>query len=170
MPDWGLDEFETDAPTAAEVARAEREDVPEGDHAFGIRQVIDNGPSVEIRLEHTDRRFGWVFCRCPKEADWGRRIMSSLRKAVGMTREEWAAAPITDLVGRRVRARVYHKPKPGGVGVWANVGEFLPGAVETAAVSPVVERAVAPPSPRTRPTATQRADAAAAMPDDDIPF
>ena len=170
--DWGLDDDFPPVTVRDDSRPPERELVPEGDHAFQIREVIDHGDKVEFRLVHDEKRFGWVFSRLPKAADWGRRILSSLRKAVGMTREEWAAGEITDLVGRRVRARIYHKAGNGKT--FVNVAEFLPAeqVVETATAKPTVELAVAPPTARSvsRRTAAQKADAAAAMPDDDIPF
>jgi hypothetical protein len=152
----------------------ERELVPEGDHSFQIREVIDHGDKVELRLAHDDKRFGWVFARTPKAVGWGKRILSSLRQAVGMTREEWAAGEITDLVGRRVSARIYHKAGNGRT--FVNVAAFLPGEnatrVETATAKPQVERAVAPPASRAlvKRTATQQVDASSRMPGDDIPF
>lgn len=171
MPSWGLDDFPP-VETANDSRPPEREMVPEGEHAFQIREVIDHGEKIEIRLVHDDKRFKWVFAKPQVKADWGRRLLSSLRQACGMTREEWAAAEITDLAGRRVRARIYHRPANGTT--WANVAEFKPAepVVETATATPKVERAVAPLTPRPAPrrTATQKADAAAAMPDDDIPF
>lgn len=172
--DWGLDDDFPPVAVRDDSRPPERELVPEGDHALQIREVIDHGEKVELRLVHDEKRFGWVFARTPKAADWGRRILSSLRKAVGMTREEWAAGEITDLVGRRVRARIYHKAGNGTT--WVNVAEFMPAepVVETATAKPTVERAVAPPTLRTTPparrTATQKADAASGAPDDDIPF
>jgi len=173
MPNWGLDDDFAPEASADASRSTDREDVPEGDHAFTIKRVIDHGEKIEFRLEHGDRRYGWVFARVPLEANWGRRILSSLRRSLGMGRDEWAAAPITDLVGRRVHARIYHKAGRTG-GVFVNVGEFLPveHAVETATSAPAVERAVAPPTsrPPARRTPTQKADAVSAMPDDDIPF
>ena len=134
--------------------------------------MIDHGEKVEFRLVHDERRFGWVFAKIPK-ADWGRRILSSLRQAVGMTREEWAAGEITDLVGRRVQARIYHRAG-NGKKTFVNVGEFLPAeqVVETATAKPQVERAVAPPTsrPPVKRTATKQVDDASRMPGDDIPF
>jgi hypothetical protein len=172
MPDWGLDDDFPPVDAGNDSRPPVRELVPEGDHAFKIREVIDHGDVVELRLVHDDKRFGWVFARTPKTVDWGKRILSSLRKACGMTREEWAAAEITDLAGRRVTARVYHKAGNGRT--FVNVGEFLATepVVETATAKPLAERAVAPPTARSvsRRTATQKADAAAAMPDDDISF
>jgi hypothetical protein len=169
--DWGLDDDFTPVAVRDDSRAPERELVPEGDHSFQVREVIDHGDKVEFRLVHDERRFGWVFAKIPK-ADWGRRILSSLRQAVGMTREEWAAGEITDLVGRRVRARIYHRAGNGKT--FVNVGEFLPAepVVETATAKPTVERAVALPSsrPPANRTSTKKADAAAAMPEDDIPF
>lgn len=166
MPDWGIDDDFPPQP-ATDATPPARELVPEGDHLLQIKAVIrhDEEKKVEIRLEHPDRRYGWVFARVPMEASWGKRVLSSLRKALGCTSEEWAALDITDLVGRRVRARIYHKA--GGTRTYVNVGEFLSAGVETATASPVVERAVAPPARR---TPTQKADAVASMPEDDIPF
>jgi len=170
--DWGLDDDFPPVAVQDDTRAPERELVPEGDHAFRIKEVIDHGEKVELRLVHDDRRYGWVFARLPKTANWSRAIFSSLRKSLGMSRDEWAAAPITDLAGRRVVARIYHKAGNGKT--FVNVAEFKPSepVVETATTSPAVERAVAPPSSRStvKRTATQKADAAAAMPDDDIPF
>lgn len=168
--DWGLDEDTPDV--VRDDSRApERELVPEGDHAFQIKEVIDHGEKVELRLAHDDKRFSVVVARIPKD-DWGRRILSSLRKAVGMNREEWAAGEITDLVGRRVSARIYHKA--GRDRTFVNVAEFLPAepVIETATAKPQVERAVAPPSSRApvKRTATKQVDASSRMPGDDIPF
>jgi hypothetical protein len=170
MPNWGLDDD-----VAVDDSRApERELVPEGDNTLRIKQVTEEEGVVEIRLEHeAGRQYRWVFQRCPTDQDWGRRILSTLRKSLGMSREEWQASPITDLVGRVVRARIYHKAGNGKT--FVNVTEFLPGpAVETATTKPAVERAVAPPSSRTAPparrTKTQQADAASGTDGDDIPF
>ena len=170
--DWGLDDDFPPVAVRDDSRAPERELVPEGDHAFQIREVIDHGDKVEFRLVHDEKRFGWVFSTLPKAADWGRRILSSLRNAVGMTREEWAAGEITDLVGRRVRARIYHKAGNGRT--FVNVAEFLPAepVVETATAKPQVERAVAPPTsrPPVKRTATKQVDEASRMPGDDIPF
>lgn len=150
MPDWGMDdEFEK----VDNSKPADRELVPEGDHDFLVKEVIDHGEKVEVRLVHDDRRYGWVFARTPKAQDWGKRLLSTLRQALGMTREEWVAAPITDLVGRRVRARIYHKAGDGVT--WVNVGEFLP-----------VER----PAPAAIKSKPKRPAAAPVIGDDDIPF
>jgi hypothetical protein len=121
VPNWGLDDIDT--PPVNESAAPTRELVPEGEHAFQIREVID-GDRVEIRLVHEDRRYGWVFANLPANADWAKRILSTLRKGCGMSREEWARTPITDLVGRRVVARVYHKAVNGKT--FVNVAEFKP--------------------------------------------
>jgi hypothetical protein len=170
MPNWGIDdEIDTNATDASPPTR---ELVPEGDHEFTVKAVIDTAERVEIRLAHDDRRYGWVFANLPKTASWSRKILSSLRTALGITREAWAGLPIADLEGLRVKARAYHKA--GDHGTWVRVAEFLPceAAIETATAKPAVERAVAPPAARApvKRTATQKADAAAAMPDDDIPF
>jgi hypothetical protein len=161
MVDFGLDD---DFPTETNDSRPpERELVPEGDHDFQIRAVIIHAEEekVEVRLEHPERRYGWVFARIPRNVNWGKRILSGLRTSLGYTREQFAGLELTDLAGRRVRARVYHKVS--GARTFVNVGEFLPGE----AAEPV---AAASSKPTTRRTSTQKADAAAAMPDDDIPF
>jgi hypothetical protein len=174
MPTWGIDDDLADTATN-DAAPPTRELVPEGDHEFTVKAVIEEADRVEIRLAHDDRRYGWVFAKMPKAQNWARRILSTLRTALGITREAWAGLPITELEGLRVKARVYHKAGNKG-GTFVNVGEFLPGAaaaaVETATAKPAVERAVATPAQRApvNRTATKKADAAAAMPDDDIPF
>ena len=164
MPDWGLDDF--DAPPAVDESKApSRELVPEGEHDFQIRQVtnLEDG-RVEFRLVHDERRYGWVFAKIPKDKDWGKRILSGLRTACGMSREQWQAVELTDLAGRRVKARVYHKAGNRG-GTFVNLGEFLSVTPEALAK---VEAPAAKPTARR--TATQKADASAAMPEDDIPF
>ena len=173
MPTWGIDEEFSDTETADSKA-PDREKVPEGDHDFTVRAVFESPERVEIRLAHDDGRYGWVFAKMPKTANWAKRILSTFRTALGITREAWAGVSLKDLEGARVRARVYHKAGDGIT--FVNVGEFLPGAaaaaVETATAKPAVERAVAPPAQRApvNRTATKKADAAASMPDDDIPF
>ena len=164
MPNWGIDDESVET---NDSRPPERELVEEGDHDLEIREVIEAEHRVELRLSHDDRRDGWVFAKLPRNDDWSKRILSTLRRSVGMTREEWQSTPATDLVGRRVRARIYHKAGSKG-GTFVNVGEFLPQlpVVETATASPVVERAVAPPARR---TPTKKADSVSHDPDD-IPF
>lgn len=169
MPSWGIDDDFGDTATT-DAKEPERELVPEGDHTFTVKAVIDEPDRVEIRLAHDDRRYGWVFAKMPKAANWAKRILSTFRTASGITREAWAGTTLADFEGLRVKARVYHKAGNNGR-TFVNVGEFLPGAaaapVETATAKPAVERAVAQPARR---TPTKKADAAASMPDDDIPF
>lgn len=166
MPGWGI---EDDAADTGDGRPPERELVPEGDHDLQIRQVIEDEGRVEIRLAHDDRRYGWVFAKLPRDAGWAKRILSTLRTSLDMSREEWQSTPATDLVGRRVRARLYHRATSGRT--FVNVGDFLPGAVETATAAPAVERAVAPPAARAavKRTPTKQADAVGHDPDD-IPF
>jgi hypothetical protein len=158
-----------------ESAPPTRELVPEGEHSFKIKQVIDSADRLEVRLVHDDRRYGWVFCKLPKSAGWAKRIAAGLAAALGVTAAEWPELVRSgDMAGRRVRARVYHKAGNQG-GTFVNVGEFLAADAEQLAAveAPKVERAVAPPArraPVTRPTRTQAADAASGAPDDDIPF
>lgn len=149
--------------------------VPEGTHDFRIHAVTLTDEKILIELHHDDPGYFYVRCDPPRTATtaW-RRTIGSLAKALGMTppqvRDQIAAG---DLVGRRVGARIWHKTSNAGA-TFANVGEFHPpkASVETATARPMVERAVAMPSSRSqvRRTATQKADHAAAMPDDDIPF
>jgi hypothetical protein len=166
MDDWSIDD---DGPAVKPAHASTREDVPAGTHDFKIRQVIPSDDGLEIRLEHPERRYGWVFCRLRKSQGWSRPILASLRTALGMTAEQWAASDPGDLASLNVRARIYHQDRRDG-GVWVNVGEFLPPAEPDPAVATPEEQAAHAPPKVTRRTATQKADAAAAMPDDDIPF
>jgi hypothetical protein len=154
MPNWGIDD-EIDT-TATDASPPTRELVPEGDHEFTVKAVIDTAERVEIRLAHDDRRYGWVFAKMPKAANWARKILSSLRTALGITREAWAGLPITDLEGLRVKARVYHRA--GDRGTWVNVAEFLPceAAIETATAKPATGRA--PPAVATKHRHLMRSD------------
>lgn len=158
--DWPIDDDWKDENPAAQT-REERELVPEGEHEFRIRQVIPSGERLEIRLEHEDRRYGWVFCKLPKGQQWAGRIVASLARACGMSAEEWKAADPGDLAGRLVRAEIYHKAGKTG-GTFVNVSRFAPQGPAT------VERAVAPPAQRApvRRTAAQKIE----TPSDDIPF
>lgn len=170
---WDDDENTTAAATDESQAPA-RELLDEGEHRLQIQAITDAAERLEISLAPDDRRFGWVFCKLPREASWARRIVRSLAASVAVPADRWQEAISGgDLVGRRVIARVYHKLGRDGR-TWVNVAAFKPApellaaeAVETASASPQAERAVAQPSAR---TATQKADKASQMPDDDIPF
>jgi hypothetical protein len=156
MQAW--DEFENFSEPAAAPA-VERELVPEGTHTFQIKEVID-GDRLELRLALEDRRYGWVFCRLPRGADWARRIFGTLPLALGMSREEWAACEVTDLAGRQVGAAVYHKVDKQGK-TWVNVRQF------------VTPEAQAEPAPKAKPRSqAKKADATFKSNGggDDIPF
>ena len=153
--DWGNDDYREE-PQAETV---ERELVPEGAHDFRIKEVLEDDTRVELRLVHDDKRFGWVFCKLPKDADWAKRIGSSLRKALDITPEDWASMQAGDLAGRRVAAEIYHKVGRTGA-TFVNVRKFL-----------AVER----PDPKPAAARSQTAKAAAAFKaaatsGDDIPF
>lgn len=156
--DWGRDDID-DEPQASASA-TERELVPEGLHDFRIREVLEDDARVELRLVHDDKRFGWVFCKLPKDADWAKRIASGLRKSLGITAEDWATMQAGDLAGRRVAAEIYHKVGKTG-STWANVRKFV-----------AVERPEPPAEapPRSKPAKAAAAFKASATSGDDIPF
>jgi len=56
--DWGLDDDFPPVAVRDDSRAPDRELVPEGDHSFQIREVIDHGEKVEFRLVHDERRFG----------------------------------------------------------------------------------------------------------------
>ncbi len=156
--DWGRDDI-ADEPQAAKPA-TERELVPEGLHDFRIREVLEDDARVELRLVHDDKRFGWVFCKLPKDADWAKRIASGLRKSLGITADDWANMQAGDLAGRRVAAEIYHKVGKSGP-TWVNVRKFV-----------AVERPEPPAAaqPRSKPAMAAAAFKASATSGDDIPF
>lgn len=151
--DEGFDELD------AAPARAERENVPEGLHEFAIKQVIDTDERLEVRLEHGDKRYGWVFCRLPKQAKWAGRLVGQLAKAMAMTQDEWLAVDVGDLAGRRVRAEIVHVQKDR---LFVNVDKFLP-------VEQLAQEAAAKAAPRRAPSAKATA-ALSEQANDDIPF
>ena len=129
--DW-FDGFDVEAADAAPPA-AEREPVPEGEHVFEVKKVIDHEDKLEIRLAHAERRYGWVFCRLPKNADWAKRLASEFRQAVGVEKGRlMAAIEMQELDGKQVQARIYHR------GTYVNVGGFTaaPAPEETLAKKP----------------------------------
>jgi len=150
--DWMDDDF---AP-AAPAAKPERELVPDGTYEFEIVGAIDSAERLEIRLAHDNKGYSWVFCRIPKDRDWGKRLAHELREALGIPRGGlMAAVEAGELKGRRVNVRVYQRVS--GDRTFVNVGEILPAETKPAA-APVVAR-----------TPKQKADRAAAA-TDDIPF
>lgn len=161
--DFGLDDF-GDVPVD-NSAPPERLLLDEGEHDLEIKLVskLDDG-RVEIRLAHDDKKYSWVFAKLPLDVDWSRRILSSLRKAIGATREQWAAMDPKALEGRKVKTRVYQRTTPGGT--FVNVGEFLPGP----AFEQFQEEAKPAKKPAARTAAAKAKAAGVGGADDDVPF
>jgi hypothetical protein len=152
--DFILDEFFE--PVAARLGR---EEVPEGEHDFRIVGMVEDERRLRVDLAHDDRGYGLVFADLPKGKDWAGRIVGQLAAALGLDAAGWKAATAATLKDRRVRARVYHKPRNGG-GTFVNVGAFS-----------VAQAAAEPPKPVAKRTPTKKADASAAtVKDDEIPF
>lgn len=139
-------------------AAGERLNVPEGVHEFQIKQVIQHPDKLEIRLEHGDRRYGWVFCRLPDADEWAKAKTRKLAAALGMTTAQWADGEPTDIVGRRVRAEIVHRQVSDRL--YVNVHAFMPPlSVEDE------------PAPKRRPTVAEKVAAVSTeAPKDDIPF
>jgi hypothetical protein len=126
--DWFDDVDFPPQPAEAAPPPGEREQVPEGEHAMEIRKVIDHDDKLEIRLAHGERRYGWVFCRLPKSADWAKRIANELRVSLSIPKGGlMAAIEAGDLEGKTVIARIYHRATDRGT--FVNVGGFK-GAVQ----------------------------------------
>jgi len=134
--------------------------VPEGIHEFGIQQVLEDAQRLEVRLVHDDRRYGWVFCKLPKDKGWAKKLVGQLAGALAIGADEWASSEAGDLVGRRVRAEIVHRQ---GDRLWVNVVKFLP--IEQLAD----EAAVVAKRPARTPAAKVKA-ASPAIGSDDIPF
>jgi hypothetical protein len=158
MSDWFDDVDFPPQPAEAAPPPGEREQVPEGEHAMEIKKVIDHGDKLEIRLAHGERRYGWVFCRLPKSADWAKRIAHELRVAVSIPKGElMAAIEAGDLEGKTVVARVYHRATDRGT--FVNVGGFKP------AIQPAEPAAKKPRGEAAKSLATFKENVT-----DDIPF
>lgn len=147
--------------TTAAAASGDRQNVPEGEHEFKIKQVIEDAERLEIRLEHDDRKYGWVFFRVSKRRplDFQKKLIAQLAASLAMTPEAWAATETGDLAGRRIKATIRHRDT--GDKVFANVWGFAP-------VEQLEERPAAK-APAKR-TPSQKATASLAEPNDDIPF
>jgi hypothetical protein len=158
MSDWFDDVDFPPQATEAALPPGEREQVPEGEHAMEIKKVIDTDERLEVRLAHAERRFGWVFCRLPKSADWAKRIAHELRVALEIPKGGLVAAiEAGDLEGKTVIARIYHRATDRGT--FVNVGGFK-GAVQ-------------PPEPAAKKPRGEAAKSLAAFKEavsDDIPF
>jgi hypothetical protein len=156
-----LDDTFDDAPPAA---RAERETVPEGNHAFTIKAAEITDGRLSVTLVHEDARYYWVKANPPTTAKSFATIAGSLARVLGMTGGQFRDAILDGgdgVVGRRVGARIWHKAGDRG-GLFANVGEFHQPEPEAAPAKPAAK-----PAAR---TATKKADAATRPPEDDIPF
>lgn len=149
------DVFADEQPKAVETH--ERLDVPEGEHEFQIKQILESDEELEVRLVHPDRRYGWVFCHLPKAETWAKIRGNELGRSLGMNRQEWLGCEVGDLVGRRVRAEIRHRVDSNGR-LWVNVWKFSEASPE--------------PEPQTKPRATpaQRIAETAQFEKDDIPF
>ena len=156
MVDFPFDDIEI----AQETSAPERLDVPEGTHEFRIEQVLEDAQRLEVRLVHDDRRFGWVFCKLPKDKGWAKKLVGQLAGALAIGPEEWASSEAGDLVGRRVRAEIVHRQTDR---LWVNVVKFLP--IEELAE----EAAVVAKKPARTPAAKVKA-ASPSIGSDDIPF
>jgi|688.fasta_scaffold108494_3 hypothetical protein len=158
MSDWFDDVDFPPQATEAALPPGEREQVPEGEHALEIKKVLDHDDKLEIRLAHAERRYGWVFCRLPKSADWAKRIAHELRVALEIPKGGLVAAiEAGDLEGKTVIARIYHRATDRGT--FVNVGGFK-GAVQ-------------PPEPAAKKPRGEAAKSLAAFKEnvtDDIPF
>jgi hypothetical protein len=159
VSDWFDDvDFPPQPAEASAPPAGEREQLPEGEHAMEIKKVIDHDDRLEVRLAHAERRYGWVFCRLPKTAEWAKRIAHELRVALDIPKGGlMAAVEAGDLEGKTVVARVYHRATDRGT--FVNVGGFK-GAIQPEATEH---------KPR-RGTAAKVLAAHREVAPDDIPF
>jgi hypothetical protein len=169
--DFPIESDWSEAPAAA--ATGDRQNVPEGEHEFRIKQVIEDAERLEIRLEHDDKRYGWVFFRVSKRnpLDFQKRLVAQLAGSLAMTPEAWEAAEAGDLAGRRIRATIRHRDT--GDKVFANVWGFAP--IEQleerpAAKKPPAETVVKTGATRSTTSRAKAATEAARVGDEDIPF
>lgn len=156
--DWDI--F-TGEPQQETTARGERLDCPEGEHELKIESVQETADELKLELSHDDRRYWWIKCYLKKNAGWAKILVGQLVGALAMGRDEWLGSPKDELVGRRVRAEIYHKVKPDGR-LFVNVGRFMP-------IEQLVEEAAAKAKPARTPAAKVKA-ASPAIGSDDIPF
>jgi hypothetical protein len=158
MSDWFDDVDFPPQATEAALPAGEREQVPEGEHAMEIKKVIDHDDKLEVRLAHGERRYGWVFCRLPKDADWAKRIAHELRVALGIPKGGlMAAIEAGDLEGKTVVARIYHRATDRGT--FVNVGGFK-----------AAEKPAEPAAKKPRGEAAKSLAAFKEKVTDDIPF
>jgi hypothetical protein len=155
--DWNV--FSDDEQPVTAAATGEKIDMPEGVHELKIMTTADSQTEYYLELAHDDRSFWWVKVRAKKGQAWAKALIRSLAESLGMSEAEWAATPLDDLTGRRVKAELYHKVDKNGR-QWVNVGKFLPIEQEAAEVT---KRPARTPAAKVRATAP-------AIGSDDIPF
>lgn len=150
--DWMTDEL------PEEPAKTERELVPEGEHAFEIKAASQGphkwkeGEFLMLRLSPLNGSYQFVFCDIPFGSA-GVRLAKSLSDALGEAATGKVSLNPDELVGREVRASVYHRIGKTGK-TFVNVSEFRK------------PKAAAKAEPQAK-----RADRAAAVAaPDDIPF
>jgi hypothetical protein len=154
-------EWDDEAPAAA---GSDRQNVPEGEHEFRIKQVIETPEKLEIRLEHDERGYGWVFFTVDKRRPkaFQKKLVAQLAAALALSPDAWSATDAGDLAGRRVKATVQHRTADSGR-VFVNVWGF-------AAVAELEQPAAKPAAAKPKRTPSAKATAALGAPDDDIPF
>lgn len=158
MVDWDVFSDDEQQPQAA--ATGEKIDLPEGTHDLQIKRVAQENGDVLLELAHEDRRYWWAKVKAKKGQGWAKELLRTLAESLGMTADEWAAAALDELVGRRVRGEILHRVDKQGRN-WVNVVKFLPA--EDATQEP----------PKAKPARTPAAKVKAASPaigSDDIPF
>jgi hypothetical protein len=101
--------------------------------------------------------------RLQRGAKWANVLATQMRKALGITSDEWKSLEYGDLVGRRLLAEIRHKPRPNG-GVYVNVWSFSALLGE-----PQPDRPAAKPPVARTPAAKVRS-ASPDITNDDIPF
>lgn len=145
--EWKIDEWPDEQARPA-TGTAERELVPEGRHRFEIVRASEEGPKLKLALAvlrdgQPDKRFAWVWCNTPRDQDWGRRLVASLARGLGIGPAAWNSTAVADLEGRQLEAEIYHKQ--AGDRLFVNVGQFFEaGAVPVEQPKPVKKPAAAP--------------------------
>jgi len=153
--EWPIDdEWEDETPAAP----ADRQLVPEGHHDFKIERASEDDDKLQLVLAHPDKGYSWVWASFPRGQGWARKIVKTIPAALGLDAAGWASTAAGDLVGREIRARVYHKSGRDGR-VFVNVGSFHP-----------VEPHDGPPPAEPPPAAKVSRNAAPKPEGDDIPF
>lgn len=155
--------WDEEAPAAS--GHADRQNVPEGKHEFRIKQVIENAERLEIRLEHDERQYGWVFFTVDKRRPklFQKRLIAQLAAALALSPDAWDATDAGDLAGRRVLVTVQHRTADSGR-LFVNVWGFSP-------VAQLKQDASAPPAAKPQAKRTPAQKVAASMDDPDaIPF